>query len=787
MSTIISFFIFPLFFRARFGQTTSQNTTQTSSIFYPNSTLPSTWYNNNSNSNTITNDDGSEIRVVLSNDKAGLGFVCGFYCKDNSCFLSVVLHGGGDASVVWSARDPVQKNTLSQLTQDGDLVLLDSDGAKSFDHPTDTLLDEQRFNEGQNLISSSSATNWSRGLYYATLTSSTGFAAYTDVGEGQSLMYYQLVPERSSRTSTGSNYAEFQQEGFIVNLGTSQATFRTTPSAGTVKYLKLDSDGYLKIYQHGNASGLSGPVDMVTQDLGKCQHPRQFGEVAMIPLTCTPSLDQQHHLVEVTNVTYFNVIDPDAAFPNIRDIEQCKQACLQNCSCTTAFFRHDNNVSDGYCYMPSKILTIREGPIPNHNFTAATYIKVQIPYKAPNPVPAPNPPNPVPEGAIPEVSPPTPPSRKRPKLTPIIAGSIAGVLVILGLVIVIYWLMLRKTNAEDVEDSFKLVPGMPVRFSYEDLHVATRDFEEQLGVGGFGTVYKGILRDGTSVAVKRLDKLSQGMKEFVAEVETIGSIHHFNLVRLIGFCAEKSQRLLVYEYMSKGSLDKWIFYRDQRPCLDWQTRKRIILDIAKGLAYLHEDCRQTIIHRDIKPQNILLDEKYNAKVSDFGLSKLIDRSESQVISAPRGTLGCIAPEWQEQRINVRVDIYSFGIVLIEIVSGRRHFDNTKSESSQNLLKVLQKKAGEDQIIDIVENLEGEVPGRKEEVERMIRIGAWCLQDDQTRRPPMSTVVKVLEGVMEVDPDITFNFAHANAMVSPAVANGAVSATPQASVLSNPRS
>uniref|UniRef100_A0A5B7BJ19 non-specific serine/threonine protein kinase n=1 Tax=Davidia involucrata TaxID=16924 RepID=A0A5B7BJ19_DAVIN len=325
---------------------------------------------------------------------------------------------------------------------------------------------------------------------------------------------------------------------------------------------------------------------------------------------------------------------------------------------------------------------------------------------------------------------------------------------------------------------------MPGRFSYEDLHVATEDFKEKLGAGGFGSVFKGTLRDGTKVAVKRLDKLSRGMKEFLAEVESIGSIHHFNLVRLIGFCAEKSCRLLVYEYMSNGSLEKWIYHRGQKPCLGWQTRKKIILDIAKGLAYLHEECRQRIIHRDIKPQNILLDEDFNAKVSDFGLSKLVDRDQSHVLTTMRGTPGYIAPEWRQPRVTIKADTYSFGIVLLEIVSGRRNLDRTRSESSCHLLRLLQKKAEEDQLIDIVENLDEEMQRHREEVIRMIRIGAWCLQDDHTRRPFMSTLVKVLEGVMEVDPNITFYFTHA--MPSPVVANGHISAPPQASVLSNPR-
>lgn len=155
-----------------------------------------------------------------------------------------------------------------------------------------------------------------------------------------------------------------------------------------------------------------------------------------------------------------------------------------------------------------------------------------------------------------------------------------------------------------------------------------------------------MLKDGTIIAVKGLENTGQGIEELLAKVDTIGNIHHSNLVKLIGYRVEKRLRILVYEYMSRGSLDKWIFHENSNFCLDWKTRKKIVLDIPKGLAYLHGDCRQRIAHLDVKPQNILLDDNFNAKVSDFGLSKLINRDQSQVVTRIRGTLGYLAPEWQ---------------------------------------------------------------------------------------------------------------------------------------------
>ncbi|KAG5234618.1 G-type lectin S-receptor serine/threonine-protein kinase [Salix suchowensis] len=357
---------------------------------------------------------------------------------------------------------------------------------------------------------------------------------------------------------------------------------------------------------------------------------------------------------------------------------------------------------------------------------------------------------------------------------------VAGVVVIV--VLRVRWSKSEDTEEDEEDDHVQQVPGMPVRFSYRDLCIATDDFKETLGRGGFGSVFKGVLADRTGIAVKRLDNLSQGKREFLAEVETIGSVHHFNLVRLIGFCAEKSYRLLVYEYMSNGSLDSWIFRKSQTSSLDWKTRKKIIIDIAKGLAYLHEECRQTIIHLDIKPQNILLDPKFNAKISDFGLSKLVDREMSEVQLSMRGTPGYLAPEWHKVlgHVTVKVDIYSFGIVLLEVVCARRNVDHSQPESAFHLLRMLQNKAEY-----ILGYLDEYIQSDREEIIRMLEVAAWCLQDDPERRPPMSTVVTVLEGLIEVDSNLVYKFSHA--LTPPSSVDAHISsAPPPASVLSNPR-
>nr|XP_048328665.1 G-type lectin S-receptor-like serine/threonine-protein kinase SD2-5 [Ziziphus jujuba var. spinosa] len=313
---------------------------------------------------------------------------------------------------------------------------------------------------------------------------------------------------------------------------------------------------------------------------------------------------------------------------------------------------------------------------------------------------------------------------------------------------------------EEEEDYLDHVPGMPERFSFEDLKAMTQNFHNKLGEGGFGIVFEGTLSNGMKVAVKRLDGLRQIKKSFLAEVATIGSIHHVNLVRMIGFCVEKSHRLLVYQYMRNGSFDKWIFHKTYELLLSWQQRKKIILDIAKGLSYLHEDCRQKIIHLDIKPENILLDEDFNGKLSDFGLSKLIERDQSQVVTTMRGTPGYLAPEWLGSAITEKVDVYSFGIVIMEIVCGRRNVDRSQPEEAMHLLALFKQKCEENQLVGLIDKCCVDMRSHEVEVVNMMKVAAWCLQSDFVKRPSMSMVVKVLEGVMDIEHNMDYDFTEA---------------------------
>lgn len=353
---------------------------------------------------------------------------------------------------------------------------------------------------------------------------------------------------------------------------------------------------------------------------------------------------------------------------------------------------------------------------------------------------------------------------------------IAVVVIVILLVSMIVWLVVysktrrrdRKNQLEEEqwENSLMFLSDAPKRFTYKQLKLATDNFNEQrkLGAGGFGSVFEGSLNDRGKtcrVAVKRLDYFKQGKKEFMAEVKTTGSTHHFNLVKLIGFCAEEEHRLLVYEYMSNGSLDKWVFRENKNYSLDWNIRKKIILHICKGLSYLHEDCNSKILHLDIKPQNILLDPEFNAKLADFGLAKLIDKEESFAATQMRGTRGYLAPEWLSRKITEKVDVYSCGIVMLEVAFQRRNFD-LQNQESPTLIEIVRSKLEADRLFEVIEECCGDeemMRNNIEEVEKMIKLAIWCLQIEPTRRPSMSTVVKVLEGAIALEPIIDSSFAN----------------------------
>ncbi|XP_012462439.1 G-type lectin S-receptor-like serine/threonine-protein kinase SD2-5 [Gossypium raimondii] len=735
---------------------------------------PNSWRNTPSSDFSFWESAG--VRPILVNGKFVFGFQCSFE-GDNCLIVVSIFKTSSDGNsrfspqVVWAANrnNPVEIQALLELTSQGQLILKDANDTlvwspstasksisrltlgsegnlklldktnltvwQSFDHPTDVLVLGQKLASGQKLRSSVSPFDSSEGLFAFGIIDGV-FTAYIDSDPSQ--MYYR------SFVSEDQSYAEFQTGGFGSLI-----------MAASANFIQLGSDGHLKAYEFKEQGLKWVGTDML--DIDRCSYPLACGRYgvcsgtgcscpddasdnetayfkpnnftaddgchAISPISCELSLYHSFLELRRIKIRYLDYILSSKTL----QLEDCKEACLQNCSCKAILYNGRNK-----CLLLSQVFSIEK----KEGFdSATTFIKVQSsPIFSQSPSRNPSSPN--------------FPQRKRQNTT-VIVGSLLGT--IFGVFLIFSFLFLRFKNGfqEYEEDYLDNMLGMPTRFSYEELKNVTNNFSNKLGEGGFGSVFRGILPSGSEVAVKHLVGFGPVNKSFTAEVQTIGSIHHFNLVTLVGFCAEKSNRLLVYEYMANGSLDQWIFNKNQEPALGWQIRKKIILDIAKGLAYLHEECNQKILHLDIKSQNILLDENFNAKVSDFGLSKLIGRDQSRVVTTMRGTPGYMAPEWLSSVITEKVDVYSFGIVVLEILCGRQNFDSSQQEEDRHLVGLFRRKQEMGQLMDLVDKCSDDMLSNAAEVVEMMKVAAWCLQTEYVRRPSMSIVVKLFEGSVDV--------------------------------------
>ncbi|KAL5974067.1 hypothetical protein ACLOJK_030729 [Asimina triloba] len=314
--------------------------------------------------------------------------------------------------------------------------------------------------------------------------------------------------------------------------------------------------------------------------------------------------------------------------------------------------------------------------------------------------------------------------------------------------------MLEETNkGVRAPDAFSGNLRTISHFNYRTLRKATGNFSSTnlLGRGGFGPVYKGVLDDGRMIAVKKLslEKSQQGESEFLSEVRLITSIQHKNLVRLLGCCSDGPQRLLVYEFMKNGSLDE-IVYGKSNQFLDWKMRFQIILGIARGLQYLHEDSHLRIVHRDIKASNILLDDKFQPKIGDFGLARFFPEDQTYLSTTFAGTLGYTAPEYAIRgELSEKADIYSFGVLLLEIVSCRRNTDHTLPSEMQYLPEYAWKLYEKSKLADLVDpKLEQDWFVQKE-ILQVMNIALLCLQPHPSIRPPMSEIVALLTCKVEM--------------------------------------
>ncbi|CAI0555653.1 unnamed protein product [Linum tenue] len=435
--------------------------------------------------------------------------------------------------------------------------------------------------------------------------------------------------------------------------------------------------------------------------------------------------DDQFDIMEIPSTNW-----PDFFYDQLESQTEgmCRQACLSDCLCDVAIF------FGGFCWK-------KRMPLTNGRMEEGASVKALIKVGRSN------------SSSL------AYPRKKDESSLKLTGGLLIGSSVFLNLLLLsttlLFFSWWRRNNKRG-----QLHPTSSVNllsFSYSQLESATGGFKEVLGRGASATVYKGILQnvgETITIAVKKMDKLwgveegEDDNREFTTEVKVIAGTNHKNLVKLVGVCSEGKNHLLVYEYMSNGSLASLLFKADPRP--NWYTRAQIAISVARGLVYLHEECSTQIIHCDIKPQNILLDESLTAKISDFGLAKLLKVEQTRTMTAIRGTKGYVAPEWfRNMAITTKVDVYSFGVVLLELVCCRRGFEMEGYEEEEMVLVDWAHECYGDRMVGRLVEKDEEAMKDLVKVERFVKIGLWCVQEDPCLRPEMKKVVHMLEGAVEV--------------------------------------
>ncbi|XP_068652715.1 G-type lectin S-receptor-like serine/threonine-protein kinase SD2-5 [Aristolochia californica] len=651
--------------------------------------------------------------------------------------------------IVWSTNTSGKGVTSMELQDSGNLVLIKNDSSplwQSFSNPTDTLLSGQNFTAGMKLVSIHNGNGLS---YYLQITSGD-LVFYADFRPPQPYWSMQKDSRRITNKIGGEIYSAALDSNTLRAYDMSlnllwQFIFSDTSDSNITWAAVLGSDGVFSFFNLQNGGSLGPESTRIPQD--SCHTPEpcdpyyicHSGNRCQCPAVlsssnCKPNIGSQcstRDEVELISVgdglEYFATgFVPPVAKSNL---SSCKNLCMDNCSCHSLFFEEVS----GNCFLFSEIGSLQQSE--KGSTAYISFIKVLSKGSSSSPD----------EGGT---------GKKHFPIVVII--SIVTVFVIVGLIycgIVCYRKMSApepaKSSSEEEDNFLEELSGMPIRFSYKDLQTATNNFTVKLGQGGFGSVYHGVLPDGMEIAVKKLESIGQGKKEFRAEVSIIGSIHHVHLVRLRGFCTEGTHRLLAYEYMAKGSLDRWIFQRSGYDLLDWDKRFNIALATAKGLAYLHEDCSVKIVHCDIKPENVLLDDNFVARVSDFGLAKLMTREQSHVFTTLRGTRGYLAPEWiTNYAISEKSDVYSFGMVLLEVISGRKSYDPSEISEKAHFPTYAFKKMEEGKMKDILDSRLNFVE-KDERIFTAIKVALWCIQEDMHLRPSMTKVVQMLEGLCEV--------------------------------------
>uniref|UniRef100_A0A2P2QM98 Receptor-like serine/threonine-protein kinase n=1 Tax=Rhizophora mucronata TaxID=61149 RepID=A0A2P2QM98_RHIMU len=678
----------------------------------------------------------------------------------NSSELLLIESPSGKNLWPATAKGNSSANKLS-LREDGNLVFADWE---SFDHPTDTFL------PGQSI---------------------TAKILRSKNGKFRFLNSKSLVFGSDSYWNASNAFLRLHSDG-SVELANSTAIISDDYEDPRPRRLTLDDDGILRLYSFDRSAGEWVAAWQAVEELctvhGLCgPNAICFNDGFSRATSCVcpagfrrNTTDPEHgcvRKVELSAKTKFLRLDyvsftdgANESDPKVSNLSACQAKCLARNNCLGFMFKYDGQ---GFCVpLHDRLLYGYWSP----GIQRVTFLRVDISEKDESNFSGMTS---LMETSCPvNISLPLPPDEPNTTTRNIaIICTLFAAELISGFLF--FWAFVRKfIKYRDMARTLglELLPaGGPKRFTYAELKAATNDFSNAIGKGGFGDVYKGELPDKRVVAVKCLKHVTGGDAEFWAEVTIIARMHHLNLVRLWGYCAEKGRRILVYEYVPNGSLDKYLFPAGRisslaeememgplaidgpKPMLDWGIRYRISLGVARAIAYLHEECLEWVLHCDIKPENILLGDDFCPKISDFGLAKLRKKEDMVSMSRIRGTRGYMAPEWiKSDPITPKADVYSFGMVLLEIVTGSRNFDMqgsvVESEDWYFPRWVFDKVYKETKVEDI---LDRQIKHRYDNrmhfamVDRMVKTAMWCLQDRPESRPSMGKVAKMLEGTVEI--------------------------------------
>ncbi|GLJ44798.1 hypothetical protein SUGI_0942240 [Cryptomeria japonica] len=659
-----------------------------------------------------------------------------------------------EGAPIWSVNIS-SKASRAVILDSGNFLMLSEDKKpealwQSFDNPTDTWLPGMRFGGRQKLVSWKSSLDPAPGLFSHQLDPSgakqivqiwNNSVKYWESGVWDGKIFSQ-VPEMASKEFFNVT-VEITSSGLYVSMIPTHKMNGLTRfvmmKSGDTRHAMLDGNKWILFWSQPKDQcavyGLCGAFGTCnSNNLHFCSCVQAFtpadnrawdsqewwssGCVRENPLNCGTKNGSTDVFID-SNSTLSS--DYAYSYP-AHTKKDCEKACLHNCSCTAYAF----NPPSGSCQIWSgQLLNLHNSPSKSNS---NVFIRVAASHHH-------RPPNF-------DLS----SSSKLKVVLPVVLGIVSALCIFSFLM----WRRQRHRlrsmeKCADSSDSFLRM------FSYKELKIATRNFRSKLGSGGFGSVFKGSLAEGTLVAVKKLEGSSQDDKQFRAEISSLGNIQHGNLVRLQGFCAEGSRRLLVYDYMPNGSLNSLLFSnsKSKGKVLDWKTRFQIALGTARALVYLHEECRDRIIHGDIKPENILLDANFSPKLADFGLAKLVSRDRSRILTTTRGTRGYLAPEWiSGLPITPKVDVYSFGMTLLEIISGRRNIElNVQDSSMYYFPPWAATQIYQGNIINIVEEGVAEEKDT-EEVRRASIVALLCVEKEEEMRPSMGQVVLMLEGKIE---------------------------------------